>query len=87
MLEGSGCYPILARVTLNLLLSFYPSQFQEHTDRQEEGWMKATGMARPEVLLWQQAEEMGLLPGKGMGKPNGYLPISVGQSLRLYSPW
>lgn len=32
-----GCYPILVRVTLNLLLSFYLSQFQEHIDRQEEG--------------------------------------------------
>lgn len=28
---------------------------------------------------------MGLLPGKGMGRPNGYLPKSVGQSLRLYT--
>lgn len=28
---------------------------------------------------------MGLLPGKEMRSPNGYLPASVGQSLRLYS--
>lgn len=83
---GSGCY-MLACVALNLLLGFHPSQFEEHIDRQEGGWVKATEMARPEVLLWWEAEEMGLLPGKGMGRPNGYLPKSVGQSLRLYSLW
>lgn len=78
---GQWLLPALERVTLHLLLSFHPSQFQEHIDRQEEGWVKATGMARPEVLLWWEAEEMGLLPGKGKGRPNGYRPISVGQSL------
>lgn len=49
---GQWLLPVLACVTLNLLLDFHLSQFQEHIDRQEEGWVKATGMARPEVLLW-----------------------------------
>lgn len=44
--------PILAHVTLNLLLGFHPFQFQQHIDRQEEGRVMATGIARPEVLLW-----------------------------------
>lgn len=42
----------LGIVTLNCLLGFHPSQFQEHIGRQKEGWVKAIGMARPEVLLW-----------------------------------
>lgn len=52
LVGGQWLLPVLAHVALNCWLGFHPSQFQEHIDRQKEGWVKAIGMARPDVLLW-----------------------------------